>query len=37
VVMTPHHTILYPVVEEKDICNRVEIHPHAENAKAQHE
>jgi hypothetical protein len=37
VVMTPHHIILYPLVEEKDKCNCVEIHPHEENAEAQHE
>jgi hypothetical protein len=36
-VMTPHHIILCPLVEEKDGRNGVEIHPHGEKAKAQHE
>jgi len=33
VVMTPHHINLYPLVEEKNECNDVKIHPYEENAR----
>jgi hypothetical protein len=32
-VMTPHHINLYPMVEEKNECNTVEIHPYGENTR----
>jgi hypothetical protein len=31
--MTPHHINWYSVVEEKNECNDVEIHPDEENAR----
>jgi len=33
VVMTPHHIQLYPLVEEKNEGNYVEIHPYEESAR----
>jgi hypothetical protein len=32
-MMTPHHIILYPLVEEKSEYNGEEIHPYEESAK----
>ena len=32
-VMTPHHIILYTLVEEKNECNYVEIHLYEENVR----
>ena len=32
-VITPHHIGLYPLVEEENGCNYVEIHPYEENAR----